>query len=221
MNGDVVRVDGSMVLVGDVHGEFVGLKEIIFRHRDKIVIQLGDLGIGFNAKRVNPAWFLDINQPYTTNYLTNFEFDPRRFRFIRGNHDNPGACRIHKNYLGEYGMYKDVFYISGAWSIDRDCRTEGVDWWADEELTIKQGYEALEMYKENKPDIVISHDCPTLILNRLHAHVVETRTGQLLDAMLREHKPKHWYFAHHHMHFEETLVGVHFRCLNCNEAIKI
>lgn len=210
----------NIQLVGDIHGNFDKLRKLVYSFKGT-TIQLGDLGIGFIEERVNPTWSLEVGQPYMIRSLTDIRFNREQMVFLRGNHDHPEKCREHPNYLGEYGMYKDVFYISGAWSIDRDCRTEGVDWWPDEELTIKQGYEALEMYKKAKPNIVISHDCPSLILNRLHAHVIETRTGQLLSAMLVEHHPKHWYFAHHHMHFEETIMGVHFKCLNCNEAIKI
>jgi len=210
----------NIQLVGDIHGQFDLLLKIIRAHKG-ITIQLGDLGIGFIHKYVNPMFFIDKDAPYMLSKLTNFEYDRRKFIYIKGNHDNPEICRAHKNYLGEYGVFKDIFYISGAWSIDRNTRTEGVDWWPDEELSMKQCYKAFDMYKETKPEIVISHDCPSLILNRLHVHVIETRTGQLLNSMLSEHKPKHWYFAHHHMYFEETLADVHFKCLNCNETVII
>ena len=208
------------VLVGDVHGEFERLKKLIYAAKDT-VLQLGDLGIGFPRQVVNPAFFIDNTAPYMLNTITDFQWDRRKFVFIRGNHDNPAVCVVHKNYLGNFGVFKDMFYMSGAWSIDRAYRKEGVDWWPEEELEMAQCYDALEMYKSVKPDIVLTHDCPTSILTRIHSHPFETRTGQLLQTMLDEHKPKHWFFAHHHVSWQEKVNGVNFKCLNCLEAVRI
>lgn len=209
-----------MILVGDIHGQFDSLVKIIYSVKD-VVVQLGDLGIGFLHEYVNPAFYLDKDAPYHLTKLTDFQYDRKKFVFLRGNHDWPQMCREHHNYLGEFGVFKDVFYISGAWSIDCAWRKEGKDWWADEELSMEQCYNALEMYTKTKPDIVISHDCPTSVLSMLHSQIIETRTGQLLETMLKEHRPKHWYFAHHHVGWQGDIQGTHFRCLNCFETVRI
>ena len=208
------------VLVGDIHGGFETLQKFIYQAKDT-VIQLGDLGIGFKGYKTNLAWHFDMDQPFQIPYLSNFEYDKRKFVFIRGNHDNPDMCRKHKNYLGEWGVFKKIFYISGAWSIDRAWRKEGLDWWADEELTMEQSYKALDMYLLTKPEIVISHDCPTSILKMLHSEIIETRTGQLLQSMFDKHQPKNWYFGHHHKAWQGELFGTKFRCLDCFETVKI
>lgn len=207
-------------LVGDVHGEFTRLQKIINKFKGTTIV-LGDIGIGFIYKYLNPAFCIDPNVPYYLTKLTDIQCNREQMVFIRGNHDRPDMCRRHHNFLGEYGVYRDIFYISGAWSIDRAYRTEGLDWWPDEELNMKQCYKALEMYTEIKPDIVITHDCPTSILALLYSQLFKTRTGQLLESMLREHRPSQWYFAHHHVSWQKTIDGTYFKCLNCFETVEL
>jgi hypothetical protein len=207
-------------LVGDVHGEFSRFQKLINSFKG-LTIQLGDLGIGFIHKYVNPAFCIDPNAPYYLTKVTDFQCNREQMVFIRGNHDNVKMCRDHHNYLGEFGVFKDIFYVSGGWSIDRAWRKEGLDWWADEELSMEQSYKALEMYAQVKPEIVISHDCPSSILALIHSQVIETRTGQLLESMLKEHRPKQWYFAHHHKGWQGDIEGTHFRCLDCFETVRI
>ena len=207
-------------LVGDIHGHFGKFQKII-ENFNGTTIQLGDLGIGFPQKIINPAYVFDNTQPYTINILTNF-IDNGSWFYIRGNHDSPNLCRKYKNYLGEYGIFKNLFFVSGAWSIDREFRKENVDWWADEELSINQLHEMLDLYEKTKPEIVISHECPSRILKHLHSRIISTRTGQALDGMLEIHVPNAWYFGHHHKSFQMTYENkCHFQCLNSNETVKI
>jgi len=208
-----------MILVGDIHGQFHILQKILDMNKDT-VIQLGDLGIGFPAKKINPLSFFDLNQPYTISYLTNFEHE--RLKFLRGNHDSPKLCKKHPNYLGDYGMFNNMFFVSGAWSIDREFRKEGVDWWADEELSIIKLNKMLTLYEKEKPEIVITHDCPQRILSIMYSQIHPTRTGQALDSMMDIHLPKYFYFAHHHKSFTYVYKNIcTFQCLNSNEVTTI
>ena len=210
----------DIFLYGDIHGSFKYFEEQLNRNKG-LGIQLGDLGIGFRQEIINPAFFYDNTQPYKIPTLTNFECSREKMVFLKGNHDFPEMCRSHPNYLGEFGIFKGMFFVSGAWSIDKEFRKEGVDWWPDEELSISQGYDALELYDKTKPDIVLTHECPLDILSYVHHNIIPTRTGQLLNEMYHIHHPKHWYFAHHHVSFEKILFGTHFKCLNVGEYIKI
>jgi Icc-related predicted phosphoesterase len=202
--------------VGDIHGDFYRLKEIIKEHKGTTIV-LGDVGIGFIHKYHNPTFIFDPTQPLMLEKITNFQCNREQMLFLRGNHDNVEMCRAHHNYLGEYGVYRGIFYVSGAFSVDRAFRTEGIDWWSEEELSMEQCYKALEMYKTTKPKIVISHDCPTNILSLIYSQIIPTRTGQLLQAMFEEHQPEKWYFAHHHKGWQGELKGTTFRCLDCYE----
>jgi hypothetical protein len=210
----------QLQLYGDVHAEFKRLETSLL-HFNGLTIVLGDLGIGFPHKILNPAYYFDQEAPYMLDVTTNFECSRKKMIFIRGNHDNPEVCRKHYNYLGEFGMFKDIFFVSGAWSIDRDVRIQGQDWWPDEELSIIQGNECIDLYEKKKPDIIISHDCPSFICKMLHNNHTDTRTGTILGAMLAVHQPKMWFFAHHHLSWKTKIENTIFRCLNCHERVTI
>lgn len=113
-------------LLGDIHGDFgFYFQWLSQKDPNDITIQLGDLGLGFYDK-------------YDKQYEEGIKKYPNA-RFLRGNHDSPEVCKKQDAYLGDFGVFKDkIFFISGAWSIDYDCRTPGKDWWRDEEISIFQ-----------------------------------------------------------------------------------
>jgi hypothetical protein len=182
--------------IGDVHGEFEHYNKVINKLSESI--QLGDMGLGFHP-------LLDADFP---------DCFPEH-RFIRGNHDNPKTCRNKKEYLGDYGYLPNfkLFFVGGAHSIDSMHRTNGFDWWNDEQLSRKELFNALKSYRKHKPRIMISHDCPSLVLHRFGINDKRDRTTFALDEMLKAHKPEFWIFAHHHrrLSFEER--GVSFEAL--------
>jgi hypothetical protein len=112
-------------------------------------LQIGDMGIGFRGVKL-PA---QDGQNYPLNH-----------RFIRGNHDNPAECRRHPNYAGEYGYWDEegLFFLGGAWSIDQQWRTEGKNWWRDEEQDMSSLGNAGALYCHLKPRIVATHEAPTV-----------------------------------------------------------
>lgn len=202
-----------MILIGDIHGLFHDYKQILKIYNIKKSLQLGDMGVGFS-----PELVLDLNGIKGDH------------KFIRGNHDNPFVCREHPCYAGDYGiiegdfidgMFTKLFFVSGAWSIDKDLRTPDKDWWEEEELSYKDLSAAVNFYFKEKPDIVCTHDCPTSVLFELHRTVVPTRTAQAFDSMLLHHQPSYWFFGHHHMSWRKRIDGCMFVCLNELEVLNI
>lgn len=204
-------------LIGDVHCNWRVLKSLVANiPRNEQIIQVGDLGIGFNVPIIGER---DYSDPK--------EFAPN-FRFIRGNHDNPAACQLRTEYLGDYGYNKPlkIFFVGGGFSIDRDKRVEGMDWWRDEELSYEDFQKMLNLYEKVKPDFVISHEAPSRLCNKnsmiSHLSVQEhSRTSQALDIMLDIHWPKRWVFGHYHRHLGAIINGTHFICLDTYETLKI
>jgi len=204
-----------MLLIGDIHARWNGYIDILKSSGAKKSLQLGDFGLGF------PYGILDIDLSEVKG----------THQFLRGNHDNPKVCRKSKHYIGDYGilegdymdgMFTELMYISGAWSIDKDWRTPGVDWWEEEELSYQELDEAVQFYIKKKPSIVCSHDCPTYILSHLYgSRVIPTRTGQAMDAMLDYCKPNYWFFGHHHQSFVRNIGGCTFVCLNELQTLDI
>lgn len=191
----------NLIIVGDVHGKFYQFSQLLWQlaktQPDALVIQVGDLGLGFARYPANHDG---------SNQLDNIPID---WCFIRGNHDEPVTCRQHAHYLGEWGILPlidpqgqeaPVFYVSGAYSIDQHLRLEGVSWFRDEQLSQRQLLIALDAYQTAKPTIMLTHDCPVVaapkhVRDNLHPN----RTQQALDAMFELWQPDLWVFGHHHV----------------------
>lgn len=188
----------KLTIIGDAHGKFKGLNSLL-KDRTNPTIQIGDMGLGF-----------DKNDPK--------EFASHLY-FIRGNHDDPEVCCQFPNYLGDFGYNKflNIFFVSGAWSIDQSFRIPFVSWWPDEELSLPQCSDVLALWDKVKPDYVITHDGPGVatqrILHKLGGVPIPTRMGQLFDQMWSYHKPKMWIFGHYHYRFQEKINGTDFYCV--------
>jgi hypothetical protein len=184
----------KLCFIGDVHGRFVELNEQLVNDSGCYML-LGDVGLGFSKK-------LDDSFPNKNNLY-----------FVRGNHDNPETCRNTVGYLGDFGYIPEwsLFYISGAFSIDKAFRTIGKDWWADEELSYNQFGQAIDLYREVKPKIVVSHDCPFIVYDKIYK-VLKNRssTSSALNCMFEEHNPELWFFGHHHQNLDLNLGSTRF-----------
>lgn len=201
-------------LIGDIHGDYEFYRKAIKRaDADSVcTIQLGDFGLGFHLMRD----YLITNES---------EIDWSKHKFIRGNHDNPEDCQDHPGYLGDYGYIEelDLFYISGAYSIDKDWRIPDVSWWQLEELTEEQMKDCLELYSRSKPKYVISHDAPLRVNLDMHYSTdkgVErfpNRTMYFLEDLMKIHEPADYYFGHMHLRYEKQIGGTRFVCVDINE----
>jgi len=185
------------IFVGDVHGCFKEYKDMT--NRFERTIQLGDMGIGFDN---DESVFSNINS--------------KQHKFIRGNHDNPKKVDDYCHYLGNYGIIDDIYYFSGGYSIDRYSRTEGKNWWPEEELNYSESYKAYKIYNENKPDIVCSHECPKCVINFLKNddNIISSTTSKTLDFLFEIYQPKFWLFGHHHTNKEFIYKNTHFVAVN-------
>lgn len=190
-----------ITLIGDIHGHFKIYKRLI-ANRPK-TIQLGDFGIGF------PDW-------------VPFNLAPQH-QFIRGNHDNPETAKDHPNYLGDYGFLpeENIFYISGADSIDAYKRHLGIDWWHEEQLGYQDLKAMMTLYASVKPKTIISHDCPEEIFPHLGCPThIKSRTQQAMNQLLTIHRPKYWIFAHYHVSVKKSIDNTLYTCLNTFETLE-
>lgn len=201
--------------IGDCHGKFERYKKLI--KDQKHTRQVGDFGVGFFTH--DPSFDMVIptsNPPY--EHIMRGDH-----KFIRGNHDNPNVCARQKYYIpdGTIEVFDGVkiMYIGGAKSVDREWRTEGFDWWADEELSHFKLQCFTDLYEVEKPDVMVTHDVPEEV-----AKLIETLSGrrkldmpsitrQALDSMLWMHKPKHWFHGHWHYAYDYEYKGTMFHGL--------
>jgi hypothetical protein len=175
-----------IALIGDVHGKYRHYHEIIReKERYPYTLQVGDFGF---------------------NYDTLLNVDPNHHVFMPGNHDNYDVLYDIPNCIGDYGFKSlngvDFFFYRGAYSIDRDLRTIGIDWWEKEELSLQEFENAKEIYKDVKPDIMISHDCPQFVSFELlgpNQKIYQNMTSWALSELYNIHQPKYWFFGHWHI----------------------
>lgn len=204
--------------IGDVHGKWMSYLNVIHNPSNPCSrsIQVGDFGFGFRQR----AEYV--------NYITDeMNRENHNHRFIRGNHDNPTECKSHKNFIHDGTIEDGMMFVGGAFSIDKDWRTPGLDWWDDEELSYEELGEMIVRYEENKPEIMVCHECPDSVAQVLFKDTMKenlgSRTRNAFDIMFHHtnHKPKFWIFGHWHISKQMNILGTDFICLNELEFIDL
>lgn len=206
-----------MRFIGDIHGEY-GTYFQTLQMTTGNSVQVGDFGIGFGPVPENILHAQETGQ----------------HRFIRGNHDNPNTCPLYRGYITDgtietFGNTK-VMYIGGAMSIDKDWRTPGVTWWHNEELSYADLMMLTDKYTNEKPDIMITHECPDGVVDELLGSVIPgfrrfpdsgSITRDAFQRMLELHKPKIWIFGHWHENIRYQIGPTLFVCLGCHSYIDV
>lgn len=200
-------------IVGDIHSKFNLYKNVVSTCESSI--QLGDFGVGYRT-------------PYGNEFdvvVEEWQRNNPNHKFIRGNHDNLSQCKFMPNfisdgtYISEYG----IFCCGGAWSVDHYMSKEGIDWWADEELSDREFSILIESYETVKPRIMLTHDCPQSVVYPMFKaqYIEKTRTRLALDMMFSIHQPELWIHCHWHFHRREKINGTQFICLEELQSIDI
>lgn len=189
-----------MIILSDVHANWDRVEQVCRLWPDHTVVQLGDLGIG---------WI-------RTEYV--LENSPKNFRFFVGNHDNRTVASTLPACLGNFGEFENIFFVSGARSIDQAARIEGKDWWRDEELSYSQSMECLKAWEKSDKEILVSHDTTQSFVERFMLIYDRSITRTLLQGMIEARKPKMIIFGHHHRRYEIDFDGIQYRGLAANET---
>lgn len=188
-------------LIGDLHGDFQS-KTLMTPNS----IQLGDLDLyGYDN------WFFS---------------DYPRF-FICGNHDrfsilNPDGDDLQtivQNlvYIPRGYVSGEVLFVGGAASVDRDQRIPGHSWYPEEELTQRQFHKIMSI--NTKISVIVSHDCPTEIFNKINMSdntTIGSNHRNALTEIFNKFQPKLSVFGHHHTYFDQTINNCRFVCIPSN-----
>lgn len=145
--------------------------------------------------------------------------DSNKHKILLGNHEHYEKMRDHSHFLGNFGNHSfplkssefKFFYIRGGRSVDQWARRSRIDWFYEEELSYMESKEALESYSDEKPEIMVSHECPSEIIPfvlRNDWGIEPSRTAGLLQRCYETHRPKIWIFGHFHVSKEMTYKGV-------------
>lgn len=158
-------------LAGDWHGDTGWAKRalLMFSHVGmKHVLHVGDFG--FWPGNSGRKFLYKVNKYAAlygiTLYITlgNHEDYVKIASFVphpelEGFVYNPDYPNIVVANRGARWIWNNVSFVSlgGANSIDFTGRTEGIDWWKEERITLGDIYRTVE---GGHADIMISHDCP-------------------------------------------------------------
>lgn len=222
----------TILVAGDWHGNLPWAQKVIHYAATKgaqVILHVGDFGY----------W---VPSPATERYLDGVQGALKKagitLYWVDGNHEAfdrfsewnepehaaahaiPGRNRIIHLPRGFRWTWwgKTWMSLGGAHSVDRQMRTEGIDWWPEEHLTDEQVEHAS---REGKVHIVIAHDCPEgvaipgilparqrtrndwpemeLIAAEQHRELVR----QVFDAVT----PDVWVHGHYHVPYQAHLNG--------------
>jgi UDP-2,3-diacylglucosamine pyrophosphatase LpxH len=212
-----------MIIIGDVHGEFEKLKQIIDNQGilNRNFIQVGDFGLGFDSYEADVAALFDLN-----NY---FEKRGSKLFIIRGNHDNPAfwkqgdlislhSLKLVKDYTVLNIEGKNILFIGGGISVNRILLKDGVNYWNDEYVVTDEN----KLTFSDDIDITVTHVAPVKFWPKEHTFMTtqfllkEQASGKTLSADLWEERtfmdkvllrlcPKHWFYGHYHSNRIEAI----------------
>lgn len=193
-----------MIIIGDVHGATSQYQKFV--EDENFSIQLGDFGF----KKEHDYFLKNI--------------DNGNHKILFGNHDY--YPYLNYNYsLGDYQYLEkyDLFCIRGAYSIDKNYRTLGLDWFPDEEIKYSLWDNIIKDFSDKKPNYVVSHDCPKSIRKLLFDITDYSLTSSGLEQCFLAHQPLLWIFGHHHKSIRKKIPGLRttFICLNILEKYKL
>ena len=202
-------------IIGDVHGLTHAPSYLKRASKAQYSLQLGDLS--------------------GSNYKFLSQLSPNYHKAIAGNHEvyntkSKWYFRKMPHFLGNFGVwsipnFEDIFYVRGGLSLNFKSKQSAGIWSIEEECTVNELREAIELYDFIRPNFVVTHECPLRmtehVADPMMAHSfgfpsssIRTKTNQALDAMMDIHQPKTWIFGHFHKYLSKHLDGTHFLCLN-------
>jgi Icc-related predicted phosphoesterase len=186
----------KLTIVGDIHGRFTYLNQIINQEKPDLLICLGEFGYWPNSnwmdiKNINnticPIWWINGNHCdfYSLNRRTSNEILPNIWYKPRGSIERIGD----KNFL----------FLGGGFSIDYKQRVVGFDYFPDDEL-LKMS-DIANIPKGTKIDVVCSHTAPNefIMIGPERDRDWPDSSRVVLDKVLKKYKPREWYMGHWHL----------------------
>lgn len=209
----------KIIVCGDIHGEFHLLNKLIEREHPDIILQCGDNAYYWQKDSIGKI------KPQNTQIY-----------FVPGNHED---WDLFENRVGRQGLKpveiepnifmcpvgstlqlqgKNILFVGGADSIDKDRRIPKLSWWEQEILT----YQDWNFIDKNVKhvDIVISHTCPGYFkLPDYYKDKENDPTKKILNLILSKYHPSLWCFGHYHEFMEGRVDKTNWICLDESRSI--
>lgn len=214
--------NNGVLAVGDLHGDFPALNQLISQKKPSVVLACGDFGYwpcmdGKDLMQDGSSWSLKLIKPQGA-----------KIYWCDGNHEEHSSLETWQQEGKPHAIQKDVFFMprgstlelpdgrnvmffGGAYSIDKDQRIPGFDWFPEEIPTAGQVKRALE--HEGQVDIFISHTCPMGFIIPDDRGKAQDKTRFDLSLLMQHHKPSRWFFGHWHVDAQGTCGTTQWQAL--------
>jgi len=209
--------DNSIIVTGDIHGDWSALNKLINHKKPKIVLQTGDFGYFPRLIEIRQHGIISLIERNKVNdpLLLKQRKYPKlpqgsKLYFCDGNHEDHeslGLATSNEVYPNVFHMKRGstitlpdgriVLFMGGAESLDKDSRIQGRDWFPEEEI---KDSDIRNLDLNRKIDIVISHTCP-MEFDVYDFGGKERDSSRLaLSYILEIFRPSLWYFGHWHIY---------------------
>lgn len=223
----------SLLFVGDIHGTWSVLENLCLEVSDALIIQVGDVGLGFRSK-MSEIWELkNLDRICSTT--------GNEILLMRGNHDSKQRFSqfrskkqfSHVHLIQDYEIVswknKTIQFVGGAISIDRCSREIDKSYWPDEEVVLKEDL-------CQKVDILVTHTSPsfcfpqkvnTMVLDwaqhekeRFEMDLLKElqEERQKLDRIFEICQPALHVYGHFHTSHVEIIRDCKHRLMDINEV---
>lgn len=227
----------DILFLGDIHGRFIKVMNDIkkYQFENIIIIQVGDFGIGFRPTILEQKDLNELNNVLNEKNIDMF--------VIRGNHDNPKFWTEERVVYSNIRLVKDYevldinqekfLLVGGAYSIDRDERKEGVDFWngdiyKDKDLYWKDeifAYIPLSVIHLRNINYVVTHTAPMIVppynskSKKWGNEVSNERIymSNMFNDIRENNNIKKWFHGHFHESIKTNVFDTEFISLGIDE----
>lgn len=220
-----------ILTVGDTHGNTGWWKYEIFptaqTYEASAIVQVGDFGFwpGTHGER-----YLDKVSRYSCNYEIpvfwidgNHEWFDRLEELGAFGAEAPtevadGVSYLPRGYAWEWGGVR-CLALGGAYSVDKEWRSPGLEWWPQEEITFPDVKRA---QAKGRAKVMFTHDVPMGVnIPGIHAEGKDTfpasrENRYRLRGVFDVVQPEVLVHGHYHIGYNARLEGCHIVGLNCD-----
>lgn len=213
------------LFIGDIHSDFESFEflcEFMLTEVTGIykVVQIGDFGFWPNQK--NWLWY-----PKSSLSVPVY--------FIDGNHEDHLVLQAKELYeptkltekFDAYYIYRGYaegafVYCGGATSHDRPLRTEGVDWFRQENISELDLTRAIDASRGLPIQVMVAHDTvkEAFRLIKEPQWVFADHNRELLEQLFYSVKPKLYVHGHYHFYRDYEYMDCRFLCLKNPDSFK-
>lgn len=223
----------TLGFIGDIHGDFQKLQQLIKPFENTIFIIVGDCGFGFPDTKEDK-----IRKMINSNFNEFLEKRNLYLLFIRGNHDDPEMFKQNLfnerfRLISDYTIVSidgvNILCVGGAVSVDRRFRKVNSSYWYDEEMLEPQ-------FLDDKIDILCTHTVNNQFINHMlpvmpdwlrisfdvdkKLKVDSDRENNICSRLWRYYNPKYWIHGHYHISGKINIPNTRIISLNCNELFE-